>query len=190
MLRLLQTFSVRLLTQGRRRVCLVSIMLAVFPSAFLLPQSALRLIDSWGNILKIRHWKSGKSKFLCRRPCKRILRWFEAANILARFGEYSSSPHPWGQGSMDMTWPLACNDGLNLPPSWLCPVQVKVLGWGEKWSCPRAVLLEKDHQVGPRALSYLQRLIWDAKEQSWVLKHPGFYRNWWSQPLLHTRQQV
>lgn len=129
MLRLLQTFSVRFLIQGRRRVCLVLIPLAVFPSVLLLPHLALRTIDSWGKILKIRCWKSGKSKLLCRRPCKRILRyplrWFEAANTLARFGECSSFLHPWGQGSMDMTWPLACKDGLELPPSCLCPVWIK-----------------------------------------------------------------
>lgn len=187
MLRLLQTFSVRLLTQGRRRVCLVSITLAAFPSVLLLPHLALRLI------LKIRCWKSGKSKFfLCRRPCKRILRWFEAANIWARFGECSSSLHPWGQGSMDMTWPLACKDGLKLPPSCLCPVGVKGDGdrndpaWGQY--CQKRIT-----KLGPGHFLTCS-LIWDAEGQSWVLNHPGVYSKWWSQLILHghlhTRHQV
>lgn len=107
--------------------------------------------DSKNQVLKVR-----KIQVPVQKTLQEDTETFEAANILAGFGEYSSSLRPWGQDSVDMTWPLACKGGLKLPPSCLCPVWVKVQGWGEKWSCPRTWLLEEEHQVGPGALSYLQ----------------------------------
>lgn len=155
---LLQTFSVRLLTQGRRRrICLVLLTLAVFPSGLLLPHLALRADWFMGQGAKSQALRVRKVQVPVQEDLARG--YWGGLRLPASWPCLENTAHPcFLRARAAWTWPGHWLVKMTLNCHLLAFVLCGSKCWdgGEKWSCPGTQLLGEDHQVGPRALSNLQ----------------------------------